>query len=795
MTKQHPQSTPETSPSNGRLTVTTSFPNATIIGYPRIGPDRELKRATEKYWRNELSDEDLLAATTDLRDATYARLADLGLDKGGYAIPESFSLYDQVLDTAVALGAIPQRYRGLDGLERYFALARGTDTLPALEMTKWFDTNYHYLVPELSPTSQFGFEDASKVAEFERARDNGYLVRPTLVGPVTFLALSKADEDAPGDWHPLELIDRVTAAYRTVLSAFAEAGAEWIQFDEPALTSDNLDVPRAELISAAKAVWSELSRSSERPQILVALPYGDGSAAAKALADTDVEAIHLDLRRSPAPDAELTTALATKTLVAGVVEGRNIWRADLRKAAQTLEALQQAGITNLSAATATSLQHVPITTSAEQWDDPALDGALHSWLSFADQKVEEVVALGRGLTEGWGAIEESLVASDQAIASRAAYEGVIRPEVRQRTANVTPADTEREDSEARRAAQAKVLNLPPLPTTTIGSFPQTSEIRRARAAHMRGDLTAEQYQEAMEAEIASVIRLQEDLGLDVLVHGEAERNDMVQYFAEQLDGYAATTNGWVQSYGTRCTRPSILWGDVTRPEPMTVGWTTYAASLTDKPVKGMLTGPTTMIAWSFPREDLPFGEVAAQIGLALQDEVRDLEAAGIHIIQVDEPALRELLPLDSSKHQDYLDQSVTAFRLATSNVDAATQIHTHLCYSEFGQVLEAILGLNADVTSIEAARSRMELLEDVDTDDLIRGLGPGVWDIHSPRVPSAQELADLLRAAAAAVPAGLLWANPDCGLKTRGYAETEAALKNLVEAAKTVRAELAPEGA
>ncbi|MFZ1381807.1 MAG: 5-methyltetrahydropteroyltriglutamate--homocysteine S-methyltransferase [Scrofimicrobium sp.] len=782
-----------TTPVNERPTVTTSFPKATIIGYPRIGPDRELKKATEKYWKGEIDGGELGAVVTELRDSTYAKLTDLGLEANGYAIPESFSLYDQVLDTAVALGAIPERYRNLQGLDRYFALARGNNELSALEMTKWFDTNYHYLVPELSPSTVFDFEDQSKVEEFKRAKDRGYVVRPTLVGPVTFLALSKAEEGAPEDWSPLELADSILTAYRKVLTTFADAGVEWIQFDEPALTTDNLEATRSELIELAKRVWTELSGLKERPQLLVTLPYGNGTDAAAALAETDIEAIHLDLKRSPEPDAALSKALAPKTLAAGVVEGRNIWRADLRKAATALQNLQLLGVTNLAATTATSLQHVPITVEAEQWDDPALNDALHQWLSFADQKVQEVATLGVGLVEGWDAIQADLERSDQAIRSRASFTGVIRSDVRARTAAVTAADTQREDSETRQKAQAELLQLPPLPTTTIGSFPQTQEIRRARAAHARGQLTDEQYRDAMKAEIESVIRLQEDLDLDVLVHGEAERNDMVQYFAEQLDGYAATKNGWVQSYGTRCTRPSILWGDVARPEPMTVYWTNYAASLTDKPVKGMLTGPTTMIAWSFPREDLPFGEVAAQIGLALQDEVKDVEAAGIRVIQVDEPALRELLPLDESKHQDYLNQSVRAFRLATSDVDVATQIHTHLCYSEFGQILDAILGLNADVTSIEAARSRMELLEDVDTADLVRGLGPGVWDIHSPRVPSVEELVELLQTAAKSVPTDLLWANPDCGLKTRGYAETEESLRNLVVATKTVRAQIQEE--
>ncbi len=746
---------------------------------------------TERYWRNQVTETDLTQTTLDLKDDSYQRLVNLGLGADNYSIPETFSLYDQVLDTAVAVDAVPPRYRDLTGLDRYFALARGTDQLGALEMTKWFDTNYHYLVPELSPDTKFHLEDRSKLEEFRRALDDGYRVRPTFVGPVTFLALSKAAAESPGDWSPLDLLEDLTRVYAELIEEFAQAGAEWIQFDEPALTSDNLDASRTELIEAARRTWDVLAKVESRPRLLVTLPYGNGTDALNSLAETSIEALHVDLRRTPALGPDTVAKLGGKTLVAGVVEGRNIWRANLRQAEQTLSGLQEQGLAALSACTATSLQHVPVDATAETWKDPELDAALHQWLAFADQKVEEVVTLGRGIADGWDSIEDAVQESDAAIASRKAFPGVVRQEIRDAVAGTAPEDVEREDSRTRQEAQARVLHLPPLPTTTIGSFPQTSEIRQARAAHNRGEISEDEYRKAMEAEIAQVVRLQEDLGLDVLVHGEAERNDMVQYFAEQLEGFAATTHGWVQSYGTRCTRPSILWGDVARPEPMTVSWTSYADSLTDRPVKGMLTGPTTMIAWSFPREDLPFARVADQLGLALRKEVEDLEAAGIHVIQVDEPALRELLPLDEVEHEAYLDASVHAFRLATSGVDAGTQIHTHLCYSEFGQVLDAILALNADVTSVEAARSRMELLGDVDTTVLERDLGPGVWDIHSPRVPSVEELTELIQAATDSVAAERLWVNPDCGLKTRAYRETEASLRNLVEAARIVRSSLA----
>ncbi len=767
--------------------MSTAFPQATILGYPRIGPNRELKRATEAYWKGALSSEELARKVKDLRSETYAHLASLGLDPKGYAIPDSFSLYDQVLDTAVTVGAVPQRYDDLDDLDLYFALARGTDDLSALEMTKWFDTNYHYLVPEVGPYTEFAISDASKLEEFVRAREEGFNVRPTLVGPVTFLALSKAAEGAPEGWSPIALTEKLTHTYQELLTSFANAGVEWVQFDEPALTSDNLDVTKEELVALAKDVWTSLSEGEDRPNLLVTLPYGNGEAAATALAQTNIEAIQVDFKRTPSLPKDVTDALKGKTLVAGVIEGRNIWRADLECAVNQLAGLQAAGLTDISACTATSLQHVPISVEAETWNDPALNAALHEWLAFADEKVSEVVALGHGLAEGWDTLDIQIASSNAAKELRRTFPGVVRDDVRARTEGAGEDDVRREATAERQAAQAAALNLPPLPTTTIGSFPQTTKIRKARAAHARKEISDEQYEDAMKEEIASVIALQEDIGLDVLVHGEAERNDMVQYFAELLDGYAATKNGWVQSYGTRCTRPSILWGDVARPEAMTVGWTSYADSLTDKHVKGMLTGPTTMIAWSFPREDLGFGEVAAQIGLALRDEVADLQDAGIRVIQVDEPALRELLPLDAAKHQQYLDEAVRAFRLATSGADVGTQIHTHLCYSEFGQILNAILDLNADVTSIEAARSRMELLGDLDDTDFHRGLGPGIWDIHSPRVPEVEELVELLEAASESVEPELLWSNPDCGLKTRDYEETVASLKNLVEATRIVR--------
>lgn len=765
--------------------ATTQFPTATILAYPRIGRQRQLKRALEAYWAGRSSESELLEAASKLRQENLARLVELGLGASDASLADAPSFYDQVLDATVLLGAIPPRFAGREGLDLYFALARGDEKVGPEEMTKWFDTNYHYLVPEIGPDTPLRFADDAVTRKFVQARQWGYVTRPVLVGPLTYLALAKADPATP-DFDPLSRLDEAVAAYEQALASLHEAGAPWVQLDEPALTSDNLSHPRAELAKLAVGVYERLAKATNRPQILVTTPYGDASQAVGALAKTGVEAIHVDTLRGSLPkDADLSGV----TLVVGAVDGRYIWRADLAALRQTLTAAQALGAAKVTVATSNSLQHVPHDTALETWDDPTLNENLHAWLAFADQKVQEVVTLARGLDEGWEAIDGEVAEATRVLEQRAAAPGVVRPEVRSRTAALTDADRAREPYLEREAAQAQRLHLPPLPTTTIGSFPQTTEIRKARAANARGELSDADYQERMREEIAAVIKLQEELGLDVLVHGEAERNDMVQYFAELLDGFAATRNGWVQSYGSRCTRPSILWGDVSRPAAMTVGWSSYAQSLTDKPVKGMLTGPVTIIAWSFPRNDLPLGEIADQIGLALRDEVSDLEAAGIAAIQVDEPALRELLPLDAERHADYLDWSVGSFRLATSCVRPDTQIHTHLCYSEFGQIIDAIKGLDADVTSIEAARSKMEVVPELAEAGFDHGIGPGVWDIHAPRVPSQEELAQLIGLAADAVPVSRLWVNPDCGLKTRGYAETKASLENLVAATRQVRAE------
>ncbi|KQM83844.1 5-methyltetrahydropteroyltriglutamate--homocysteine S-methyltransferase [Agromyces sp. Leaf222] len=769
----------------------TTFPTGTIIGYPRIGRRRELKRAVESFWAGRIDAAELEATAAELRAATRARLADLGLARTDSAIPESFSFYDQVLDAAVAVGAIPARFerlRGADGgldLAGYFTIARGEGDDAPLEMTKWFDSNYHYLVPEISPETSFSLHAERIVAEFVEAREAGYLTRPVVVGPVTFLLLAKAADDAPDGFRPIDRLDDLVPVYAALLAELAAAGAEWVQLDEPALVSESIDESRDRVIASIGAAYDVLGAAEARPSIFVAAPYGALDDALPALAAAPVEAIGLDLVRGSLPDAldpATEESLAAKTLVAGVVDGHNIWRGDLAAAFAHVEALQSRSA-SVAVATSTSLLHVPHDVD----DESRLDARLVGWLAFADQKVAQVATLARGLVEGRDAIAGELDAASVALADRAAAPGVRVPAVRERLAGLQRGDFSRADYDERLIAQES-LDLPELPTTTIGSFPQTGEIRRARASLASGAISAAEYTGLMREEIARVIRLQEELGLDVLVHGEPERNDMVQYFAELLDGFAVTEHGWVQSYGSRCTRPSILWGDVSRPEPMTVAWAEYAQSLTRRQVKGMLTGPVTILAWSFVRDDLPLGDTARQVALALRDEIGDLEAAGIRIIQVDEPALRELLPLKLADQPAYLDWSVGSFRLATAGAASATQVHTHLCYSEFGVIIDAIKNLDADVTSIEAARSRMEVVDDLATSGFDHGIGPGVYDIHSPRVPSVDEVTTLLERAVAEIPANRLWVNPDCGLKTRGYDETVASLEHIIEATRSVRA-------
>ncbi|MCO7273261.1 5-methyltetrahydropteroyltriglutamate--homocysteine S-methyltransferase [Cellulosimicrobium cellulans] len=823
--------------------IQAGFPAGTVLGYPRIGRRRELKKAVEAFWAGRTSADELEATARELRLATVRRLVELGLGADDASVPGSFSFYDQVLDVAASLGAIPSRFASLTDdagrldLAGYFTVARGQGDDAPLEMTKWFDTNYHYLVPEIGPDTPIRFVDDRVVREFVEAKEAGIVTRPVVVGPVTFLALSKAADDAASSvagFRPLDRLDDVVAAYADLLRALAAAGAPWVQLDEPILVTDSVDVPFTELAAAVESAYRTLatdlrpvpnpgslptessgsgeipgSAPGERPAILVAAPFGGLQAGAEddggdardglaLLAGTDVEAIAIDLVKGAVPTAADggVPGLAGKTLVAGVIDGHNVWRADLAAKLDVVDALQTLGAGAVAVGTSTSLLHVPHDVEDEVFAEPGtasgttLDPRLRDWLAFADQKVGEVATLARALTEGRDAVATEIEASRAAVASRAEASGVVVPGVRERAAALTDADFARGDYAERAAAQQERLNLPPLPTTTIGSFPQTPEIRRARALWTKGELSDADYTAAMREEIARVVALQEELGLDVLVHGEPERNDMVQYFAEHLDGFAVTANGWVQSYGSRCVRPPILWGDVTRPAPITVEWSAYTASLTEKPVKGMLTGPVTILAWSFVRDDQPLGDTANQVGLALRDEIADLEAAGIGIVQVDEPALRELLPLRKADQPAYLDWSVGSFRLATSGVEAATQIHTHLCYSEFGEVIGAIDGLDADVTSVEAARSRMEIVPELRDAGYARGIGPGVYDIHSPRVPSAEEVTELLELAVKSIDPTVVWVNPDCGLKTRRYEETVPSLEHLVAAAKAVRATL-----
>jgi len=753
--------------------VTFTF-TATVLGSPRIGPNRELKKAVESYWAGRLDAEALDALARDLRRQTWTSLRDAGLD----SVPvNTFSYYDHVLDTAAMLGALPDRVAGIESdLDRYFAAARGNDTVAPLEMTKWFDTNYHYLVPEISPTTTFALDPSKVLRELEEARALDIPARPVVVGPVTFLLLSKAvGSDAP----LLDRLDELVPLYADLLGRLADAGADWVQIDEPALVADRTPGE----IAAAKRAYDRLSALESRPAILVASYFGSLGDALPAIASTGVEGIAIDLVAGSDPLATVPD-LTRKHVVAGVVDGRNIWRTDLDAALASLGTLL--GSTgSLAVSTSCSLLHVPYTLDAET----GIDKALRSWLAFGTEKVREVVTLGTALTSGRESVDDEFALARAAASTRSTDPRLHDATVRARLDALTASDPGRSPAAERREAQS-ALSLPVLPTTTIGSYPQTTQIRVARAARRKGEIDEAEYLNRMRAEVADVVALQEKLDLDVLVHGEPERNDMVQYFAEQLDGFFATDNGWVQSYGSRCVRPPILYGDVRRSNPMTVEWITYAQSLTQRPVKGMLTGPVTILAWSFVRDDQPLADSANQVALAIRDETVDLQGAGIRIVQVDEPALRELLPLRAADQPAYLDWSVGAFRLATSGVSDSTQIHTHLCYSEFGEVIEAIARLDADVTSIEAARSHMEVLDDLNAVGFDLGVGPGVYDIHSPRVPGVEEIAASLREALKAVPVERLWVNPDCGLKTRGPAEVEASLRNLVDAAKLVRAEL-----
>lgn len=761
------------------------------LGFPRIGIDRELKRTTEGYWRGDVSARDLEQTASDLRMRHWRLQHDAGVD----LVPVGdFSLYDHMLDMVADLGAVPQRYgvpQGtVPGLDDYFRMARGQagdseggSAVRAMEMTKWFDTNYHYIVPELWAGMRFSHSSARLASQAHEALSYGLRPKAVLPGPFTFLALAKCVEPDLDRW---TLLDALTDAYAALLADLSGI-CSWIQLDEPVLATDCQDVP----LERMPEVYARLRQACTPSRVLLATYFGPVDhhldLLCPAFGPALAHGLHLDLVRGPDQlDAFLGRLPAEMSLSLGLVDGRNVWRVELDPAlALAKKALAALGPDRLLLAPSCSLLHCPIDLDRET----VLDARIRIWMAFARQKCGELHVLSmaaQGLNEkealrrnrdAWAQRRSSLLAHDPAVAARLAA--------------VTPEMSRRISPYAQRAeVQRERLQLPPLPTTTIGSYPQTPEIRAARLAFRQGGLTGEEYEEAMRGHIREVVARQEEIGLDVLVHGEPERNDMVEYFGQHLDGFCFTRNGWVQSYGTRCVKPPVIYGDVSRPGPITVPWTGYARTLTQKPVKGMLTGPVTILCWSFVRDDQPRSETCRQIALAIRDEVQDLEAEGHAVIQVDEPALREGLPLRRPDWRVYLDWAVECFRLTVSGVRDDTQVHTHMCYAEFNEIIEDIAALDADVISIEASRSDMALLEAFRRFDYPNEVGPGVWDIHSPRVPSVEEMAGLLRLALRAVPQERLWVNPDCGLKTRAWPETLASLKNMVEAARLVRSEL-----
>ena len=743
------------------------------LGFPRIGAKRELKKALEAYWKGEIDAVALEAMGADLRAQNWAVQQKAGIER----IPSNdFSLYDQVLDTTVMLGAVPDRFRGLTGLQAYFGMARGTDAAPAMEMTKWFDTNYHYLVPELTDDLTFTLANTAPLDSFLEAKSQGIHTRPVLIGPVTWLAVGKAKTDG---LDPLSLLPRVLAVYAELLGRLAEAGADWVQIDEPILVRD-LRPGEAEALRAAYDALSDAGL-----KLMLTTYFGALGDNVDLAASLPVQGLHVDLVRAPDQLDAVLERIGDKTLSLGLIDGRNIWRADLSAALETAaKAATALGSDRIEIAPSCSLLHVPVDLEGET----DLDAELKAWLAFASQKLDEVTALARAIDAGREAAADAFAAADAAVSSRASSARTHDPVVKARAAAVTDADRTRQSPYPTRIAlQEAHLNLPIFPTTTIGSFPQTQEVRQARAAHRKGQMSDAAYEAFLQEQTRDCIRRQEEIGLDVLVHGEFERNDMVEYFGQQLSGFFFTRNGWVQSYGSRCVKPPVILGDVSRPRAMTVDWAVFAQSQTARPMKGMLTGPVTILQWSFVRDDQPRSETCKQIGLAIRDEVADLEKAGLRIIQIDEAALREGLPLRKSDWQDYLDWAVGVFRLAASPVADETQIHTHMCYSEFNDIMPAIAAMDADVISIETSRSDMELLEAFRDFDYPNQIGPGVWDIHSPRVPDAADMTALLNAAVRLIPAERLWVNPDCGLKTRGWPEVERSLGNLVHAAHELR--------
>ena len=755
------------------------------LGFPRIGPRRELKFALEKFWAGTISQDELEEAAQGLRTATWARQKALGVD---WLPSNDFSLYDHVLDTSVMLGAIPARY-GLAsgqaaGLETYFAMARGATggatcghahgSVTAGEMTKWFDTNYHFIVPEIEPETRLQLGHIKPLQDYLEAKAQGFETRPVILGPVTWLSLAKEYGSDPFD-----LLEEVLALYATVLAQLEEAGAEWVQIDEPILVTDLTDRQRR----AFTRTYAKLGRAG--PKIMLATYFGGLENNLSLAASLPVAGQHIDLARAPEQlDAVVKAVPQNRLLSLGVVDGRNIWRADLAALLDRLEPL--AAQRDLVLAPSCSLLHVPVDLQLES----RLDDELKQWLAFAVQKIEELDLLRRALADGRESVAVELAASARATEARKTAARIHDRTVSERIAALTPDMRERRAGHAERVkTQSEVLNLPLFPTTTIGSFPQTGAVRKARAEYNRGVLDGKKYDAFLHQETERAIRWQEEAGLDMLVHGEFERNDMVQYFGEKLAGFAFTVNGWVQSYGSRCVRPPILYGDVSRPEPMTVDWWRYAQGLTDKPVKGMLTGPVTILNWSFVRDDQPREASCRQIALAIRDEVLDLEAAGCKAIQIDEAALREGLPLRERDWPAYLDWAVDCFRLAAAGVGNQTQIHTHMCYSEFNDILPSIGAMDTDVISIETARSQMELLAGFASYRYPSAIGPGIYDIHSARVPREDEMVALMRLAQKHLRPEQLWVNPDCGLKTRGWDEVKPAIAAMVSAARTLRAE------
>ena len=757
---------------------------AHILGFPRIGAQRELKFALEGFWRGERSEAELRRTGAELRQRHWALQREAGLDA---VTVGDFAWYDTTLTLAATLGALPARF-GFDArtlsLVQHFELARGNAAQPAMEMTKWFDTNYHHLVPELTPETPFEGGVNWLFDEVDEAQALGHRVKAVLLGPVSFLWLSKGHGEHAG-FDRLSLLPRVVQAYRRVLQGLRDRGVEWVQVDEPALCQD---LP-ADWLAAYQPAYDELAADlrGSTTKLLLATYFDTAADHAVLAAQLPVQGFHIDLVRAPQQlDAWLAVLPRQAVLSVGVIDGRNIWRSDLDRVLGLLQPLKAQLGDRLWVAPSCSLLHVPVSLDHEV----KLDAEVKGWLAFATEKLQELRVIARALNEGSQAVSAELEQQRQALAARRSSGRVTNAVVQKRLAQLTADMAQRHSPFAQRqAAQREALQLPDWPTTTIGSFPQTTSIRQARSAWRKGELSATDYLQRMRAEIEHAVRQQEAWGLDVLVHGEAERNDMVEYFGEQLWGYAFSDNGWVQSYGSRCVKPPVLYGDVFRPEPMTVETTRYAQSLTERPMKGMLTGPVTMLQWSFVRDDQPRETTALQLALAIREEVADLEKAGIRVIQIDEPAFREGLPLRRGDWEGYLDWAVRAFKVSSCCVRDDTQVHTHMCYSEFNDILPSIAAMDADVITIETSRSAMELLDGFGAFHYPNEIGPGVYDIHSPRVPSVEAMVRLLRRAAEVVPAERLWVNPDCGLKTRGWVETEAALRNMVAAADVLRRE------